>query len=183
MACAVVPSRQVVEYGNHNTNLLFLTFPSDILSYMFLSDLIHVYYNTTVVILWSLFYHSKSIHIPLPLLEGSYLHLPPLANPSLPDSSAVFHRHVIGSSAAVSSVLPLAAWRSPSASLHRCTGHEIATWVFKENSWQTVLCRRLSSPRMACPSALTKLTATWSIKLLLPFPRHPKHLNSRWRVF
>ena len=44
-------------------------------------------------------------------------------------SSSTFHPQVIGHIPPASSALPLAVWRSLSASFHRCTRRQIATWV------------------------------------------------------
>ena len=78
--------------------------------------------------------------IPVFLLESSSLHFSPfpIANPRLSCSSSTFHHHIIGTSS--HSLFPfycIAAWRSLSAGLYRCSLSEIEA---------------VRKPRATCPT-------------------------------
>lgn len=133
------------------------------------------YSSTAVVPL----YHSKPTDIPSPLLQRSYLYLPPLPSPCLPYSLSTLHPHVIDNSAPVSSLLPLAAWPSLSASFYRCTRSEISNWVVTEITWK---CHSLLTPLLAKgnPSiSRTRFADTSSTRSPPTFPRRPTFFTVR----
>ena len=114
--------------------------------------------------------HSDPTSIHLSLLEGSYLHLPLLANPHLLYSPSTLCPYTFDSSAPISSFLPPAAWRCPSAPV--CAG---ALGVRSRLGWsrrllsKTVLCRRLSSQRTARLSPRRSLPPLGRSSRCLPF--------------